>query len=129
MIGQQENNRTLYHQKLGTNRKTCNHFLKSRCISELSWYFFEKYKCSGIAFFLQSSRYASTEQPCLKQMDYMTILYFYLVCFSFVISYSELPFHLLMFPNFSISSFFFSFLKFFLKTLSSKVEKFLYTYK
>ena len=26
--------------KLGSNRKTCNHFLKSRCISELSWNFF-----------------------------------------------------------------------------------------
>ena len=28
--------------------------------------FFEKYKCSGIDFFLQSSRYVSTEQSCLK---------------------------------------------------------------
>ena len=28
--------------------------------------FFEKYKCSGIAYFLQSSRYVSNEQSCLK---------------------------------------------------------------
>ena len=28
--------------------------------------FFEKHKCPGIAFFLQSSRYVSNEQPCLK---------------------------------------------------------------
>ena len=28
--------------------------------------FFEKYKCPGISFFLQSSRYVSNEQSCLK---------------------------------------------------------------
>ena len=42
--------------------------------------FFEKYKCPGIAFFLQSSRYVSNEQPWLKatgkQLDYMMIFYF-----------------------------------------------------
>ena len=60
MIGQQKNNRTLLSPKLGSNRKTCNHFIKSRCISELSWNFLGgKKKCSGIAFFLQSSRYVS----------------------------------------------------------------------
>ena len=104
MIGQQESNRTLYHQKLGTNRKTCNHFLKSRCISELSWYFFEKYKCSGIAFFLQSSRYASTEQPCLKTnglYDDPLLLYSQFHLFLFHIQYSH--FIQFMFSNFSIS--------------------------
>ena len=30
------------------------------------YYIFEKYKCPGIAFFLQSSRNVSNEQPCLK---------------------------------------------------------------
>ena len=29
-------------------------------------YIFEKYKCPGIASFLQSSRNVSDEQPCLK---------------------------------------------------------------
>ena len=29
----------LYITKLGFNRKTCNHFLKSRCISEIYWHF------------------------------------------------------------------------------------------
>ena len=27
---------------------------------------FEKYKCPGVAIFLQSFRYVSNEQPCLK---------------------------------------------------------------
>ena len=50
--------------KLGSNRKTCNQFLTFRHIIILN--FFENYKCSGIASFLQSSRYISIEQPCLK---------------------------------------------------------------
>ena len=55
----------LYITKLGSNRKICNHFLKSRCISELSWNFW-KIQCPVIAFFHQSSRYVSHEQSCLK---------------------------------------------------------------
>ena len=31
--------------------------------------FFEKYKCSSIAFFLQSSRYVSNEKSCLKTTE------------------------------------------------------------
>ena len=126
MIGQQKNNRTLYHPELGTNRKTCNHFLKSRYVSELSWYFFEKYKCSGIAFFLQSSRYVSIEQPCLKTnglyddpLLLSSLFYFCHFIFSAPISFTYVSqFHHLFF-----------FLKFSLKPISSKVEKFLYTYK
>ena len=52
--------------------------------------FFEKHKCSGIAFFLQSSRCVSNEQPCLKKLECMMIFYFYLVCFTFSVSYSVL---------------------------------------
>ena len=55
----------------------------------------------------------------------MITFYFYLVCFAFSISYSEFPFHLALFSNFSISSFFFMF---FLKPLSSIVEKLLCVY-
>ena len=65
--------------------------------------FFEEYKCPGIVFlflFCQSSRCDSKEEPCLKQLDYMTIFYLYLVCFTFSISYSGLPFHLVCFPIF-----------------------------
>ena len=72
-----------------TNRKTYNHFLKFRCTIELYWYFFfERHKCPGIVFFLQSSRCVSNEQPCfkttglkknknkkIKQLDYMMIFY------------------------------------------------------
>ena len=47
-------------------RKICNHYLKPRFISELSWNFFEKYKCPDTAFVLQSSRYISNEQSCFK---------------------------------------------------------------
>ena len=53
----------------------------------------------------------------------MKIFYFYLVCFTFSISYSVFPFHLVYVLQF-LHLFF---LKFFLKPLSS-VEKLLYTY-
>ena len=36
----------------------------------------------------------SNEQPCLKATDCMRIFYFYLVCITFSVSYSVLPFHL-----------------------------------
>ena len=65
--------------------------------------FFEEYKCPGIVFlflFCQSSRCDSNEEPCLKRLDYMMIFYLYLVCFTFSILYSGLPFHLVCFPIF-----------------------------
>ena len=51
--------------KLGSNRKTCNHFLKSRCISELSWNFLKNTNAQVLLF---SSRGpdVSNEQSCLK---------------------------------------------------------------
>ena len=54
----------------------------------------------------------------------MSIFYFYLVIFTFSISYSVLPFHLAYVLQF-LHLFFFMFL---LKPLSSIVEKLLYTY-
>ena len=52
------------------------------------------------------------------------IFYFYLVCFTFYVSYSLLPFHLVYVLQF-LCLFFFV-LMFFLKALSSVVEKLLY---
>ena len=88
--------------------------------------FFEKHKYPGIAFiffFLQSSRYVSNEQSYIKTTGLYNYFYFYLVCFTFSISYSVLPFHL-VFQFFHLSFIFL--LIFFLKSLSSVVEKLLY---
>ena len=60
----------------------------------------------------------------LKKLNYMMMIYFYLVCFNFSISFSVLPFHL---GNvFQFLGVFF--LLFFLKLLSNVVEKLLFTY-
>ena len=62
MIGQQKNKRTLYHQNY--NRKTCNHFVKSRCISELCWNVLKNTNAQ-VFLFLQSSKYVPSEQLSL----------------------------------------------------------------
>ena len=68
--------------------------------------FFAKCKCPGIAFSSAKLGYVSNEQLCLKTTGlYEIIFYFYLVCFTFSISYSVL-FHLVCFP---ITVFFFFF--------------------
>lgn len=107
----------------GTSFKR-NHLLKSQMqitiILELS----EKYKCQGIASPCpQSSRYVSTEQPCLKTTGLYDIFHLYLVCFTFSISCSELISFSLCFPI-SPSLFFF----FLSQALSSIVEKLLCIY-
>ena len=79
----------------------------------------------GITILLQRSRCVSNEQLCLKAAGlyiYMMIFYFYLVCFTFSISYLVLPFHLVYIFQFLCL------LLFFLKPLSNMVEKLLYTY-
>ena len=98
-------------KKLPFNRKICNHFLNYICISELSWNFWKLQMPRGclFSFFGQSSRYASNEQPCLKQLECIRIFCFYLVCFTFSISYSVLPFHLVYVFQYLHLSFFFSF--------------------
>ena len=123
MIGQQKNNRILYHQNYHLIEKNCNHFLKSRCI-RITLEFFEKYKCPDTAFFfLQSSRYLSNEQSCLTRTGLYddllllsSLFHFFFLMFSAPISFS------LCFPIFP-SLFFIVFLK----PLSS-VVKLLYTY-
>ena len=54
----------------------------------------------------------------------MMIFYFYLVCFTFSISYSVLPFHLVY-----VLQFLHLFFYVLSQPLSSVVEKLLYTYK
>ena len=87
------------------------------------YYIFEKYKCPGIAFFLQSSRNVSNEQPCLKTTGLYddlsrlsSLFHFFYFIFRASISF--------MFSNFSIPSFFFTF---FLKPLSSVVYTNIYS--
>ena len=55
--------------------------------------FFEKYKCSSIAFFLQSTKYISNEQSCLKTTGLhddllSSLFYFFYFTFSPPISFS-----------------------------------------
>ena len=84
--------------------------------------FFEKYKCSVIAFFLQSSRYVSNEQSCLKTSGLhddllllSSLFHFFYFIFSAPISFSLC----------SPVSPSLLFLMFFLKPLSGIVEKLL----
>ena len=104
------------------NRKTCNLFLKYRYISELSWIFLKNTNTQVLLFFspIQSSRYISNEQLCLKTTGLYddplllsSLFYFFYVTFNASISFS------LWFPIFpSIFS-----LMFFLKHLWSVVVK------
>ena len=87
-------------QKLPFNRKSCNHFWKSRCISQLSWNFLKTTNAQVLFFFHQSFIYVCNEQSCLKTIGLYDDLLFYLVCFTFSISYSVLPFHLVCFSFF-----------------------------
>ena len=57
----------------------------------------------------------------------MMVFYFHLVCFTFSISYSVFPFHLVSVFQF-LHLFLLFFLMFFLKPLSSVVEKLWYTH-
>ena len=84
----------LMSPKLWFNRKTCNHFLKPRCISELSWIFLKNTNAQELLFFFSSGGpdMFPMSGHAENQLYYMVI--FYLVCFSFSISYSVLPFYL-----------------------------------
>ena len=141
MTGQKKNNRILYHQNYHLIGKTCNHFLKIQMRIRIILEVFEKYKCPVIAFVLQSSRHVSNEQPYLKTTElyedfflssslfhffYFVLPFHFLVYVTFSISYSVLPFHLVYFLQFLHLFTFFG--MFFLKPLSSTVEKLLYTY-
>ena len=93
--------------KLPFNRKICNHFLQSRCISELSWNFLKNANDQVLLFFLQSSRYVSIEQSCSKTTGLYDdlLLLSSLFHFFYFIFRASISF---MFSNFSIPSLFLS---------------------
>ena len=97
--------------KLGSNRKTRNHFFKIQMHIRIILNFFEKYKCSVLFFFLQSSKYVSNEQSSLKTTG-LHNFYSCLVCFTFSISYSVVPFHLIHALQYFRLFFFFSWCSF-----------------
>ena len=90
MIGQQKKNSTSL--KLPLNRKTCYHFLKSldayQNYLEISW----KIQILRYGIFSRVPDNVCNEQSCWKTIGLTMI--FYLVCFTFSIAYSVLPFHL-----------------------------------
>ena len=90
--------------------------------------FFEKYKCPGIAFFffpLQSSSCVSNEQPCLKTTRLCDDLLLFSSLFRFFYFIVSAP---ISFSSCSPISPSLSLFMFFLKPLTSTVEKLLYTY-
>jgi len=109
--------------KLPFNRKNCNHFLKPRCYQNYLGIFWEIQMSRYYFYFTRAPDMFLMSSHIYKQLDYMRIFYFYLVCFTFSISYTVLPFCLVCF---TISPSLF--LMFFLKPLSSIVQKLLYTY-
>ena len=74
---------------------------------ELYRNFLKNIKAQVLLFFLQSSRYISNEQPCLKTTGLYDNLSFYIVCFTFSISYSVFPFRLVYVLQFLHLFFFF----------------------
>ena len=81
--------------KLPFNRKICNHFFfKSRCISELFWKFLKNTNVQVLFFFPKAPDMFLKSSHVQKHLDYIMIICFYLVCFTFSILYSVLPFQL-----------------------------------
>ena len=77
--------------KLGSQRESCNQFLKCRCLSELSWNFLKTTNAQVLLSFSRGPGVFLLSSLC-KKLEYVMIC-FYLVCFTFSISYSMLPFH------------------------------------
>ena len=101
MIGiQQKNCRILCYQHYHLIDKPVITFYGCEfiCISELSWNFLKNINAQVIEFF-----------------SFLSFFYFYLVCFTFSISYSGLQFHLVSVFQFLLLFFFFFFWMFFLK--------------
>ena len=93
MIGQQKNNSVLYHQNYHLIEKPVITFLNLDTYQNYPE-IFEKYNAQLLLFFTRAPDMFLTSSHVLKQLDYMMIFYFYLVCFTFSISYLVLPFHL-----------------------------------
>ena len=104
MIGiQQKNCRILCYQHYHLIDKPVITFYGCEfiCISELSWNFLKNINAQVIEFF-----------------SFLSFFYFYLVCFTFSISYSGLQFHLV-----SVFQFLLLFFFFFLDVLSQEQQK------
>ena len=95
MIGQQKSIRTLYHQNQDLIEKPVSLF-KTQMLIRIIFKFLEKHKCPGIAFifFSRAPDMFLMSSHVKKKTGLYDDLYFYLVCFTFSISYSVLPFHL-----------------------------------
>ena len=106
MINQQKRQQNFLSPKLPFHKKICNHFLKSRCISELFWNSLKNKNTQVLLlFFSYCSRYVYKEQPCLKTTRlYEDLLsswfHFFYFIFSAPISFS-------LFSSFPIFSFLF----------------------
>ena len=110
----QQKNYKFYVTNIPLNRKTCNHFWKSKCISELYWNFLKNINAQVLYFFFfcQSSRYVFNEQPCLKALWlYENLLFLSRLFCIFYFIFSEIEFHLLYVSNFYVSFFLMFFLK------------------
>ena len=120
MIGQQKNDRILYHENYHLIEKPVI-TLKTHMHMIIILEFFEKYKCPGTAFcFCRHSRCVSNEQPCLKITGVYEDLLLLSSLFHFFYSIFNAPFHLVYVSQF-LHLFFFNV---FLKSLSSVVESF-----
>ena len=87
--------------KLPFNKITCNCFLKSRCIIELSWNVLKNTSAQVLLFFSKAPDAYLMSSHVYKQLYYMMIFHFYLVCFTFSVSYSVLSFYLVYVFSFS----------------------------
>ena len=125
MIGQQKNYRILYHPNHHVIEKNCNHFLKPRWYQNYLGIFWEIQMSRYYFYFTRAPDMFLRSSHIYKQLDDMRIFSFCLVCFTFSISYSEFPFHLILFSNFSISSFFYVLSQAFIKN-SKKAFVYLY---
>ena len=93
--------------------------------SRITLEFFEKYKCPDIAFVSKDPDVFLMSSYVQQKLDCMIIFYFHLVCSTFSISYSVLPFHFIyVFQFLDLLSLF---LMPFLMPLSSIVEKLLHS--
>ena len=87
------NRKTLYYQNYHLIEKSVITFQNPDAYQNYLR-IFDKHKWPGVAFFLQSSRYVSSEQPYLKTTGLSDDFLLLSSCFSFSISYSVFTFHL-----------------------------------
>ena len=87
--------------------KNCNHFLKSRCISELFWNSLKKTNAQVLPFFLQSFSCVSDEQPYLKTTGLYGDLLLLSTLFHFFYFIISAPLHMFVFQFLHLFFFFY----------------------